>query len=74
VANLDTATALAAATRLARQHVDYGVRPDHYPVVGQALLWSLEQALGDDWTADEAASWSRAYAFVSDHMVRTAAG
>jgi nitric oxide dioxygenase len=73
VANLDSATALAAATTLARQHVTYGVRPDHYPFVGQALLWSLEQALGDGWTADDAAAWSKAYAFVSDHMIRTAA-
>jgi nitric oxide dioxygenase len=74
VSNLDSATALAAAATLARQHVAYGVRADHYPVVGEALLWSLEQALGDRWTTDDAASWSKAYAVVSDHMIRTAAG
>jgi hemoglobin-like flavoprotein len=74
VSNVDTAAGLAAATKLAEQHVTYGVRPDHYPMVGQALLWSLEKALGERWTTDDSASWSKAYAFVSDHMVRTAAG
>ena len=72
VANLDSDTSLSAATRLARQHVSYGVQPDHYPIVGQALLWSLEKALGERWTAEDTTSWSKAYAFVSDHMVRTA--
>jgi hemoglobin-like flavoprotein len=74
VSNVDTASGLAAATVLARQHVTYGVRPDHYPMVGQALLWSLEKALGERWTAEDASSWSKAYAIVSDHMVRTTAG
>ena len=30
---------------LGRRHAGYGTRPEHYPVVGKALLWSLGQAL-----------------------------
>ena len=60
------------ATTLAKHHVDYGVRPEHYPLVGDALLWSLEHALGAEWTPPVAASWSKAYALVSEHMVRAA--
>ena len=72
VGNLDTAVATSVATTLARHHVAYGVRPDHYPLVGEALLFSLAQTLGDQLSSEEAASWSRAYAMISDHMVRTA--
>ena len=35
---------------LARRHVAYGVQPEHYALVGSALLWTLEQGLGDEFT------------------------
>ena len=35
---------LPAASALAKRHVDYGVRPDHYRPVGLALLWTLERS------------------------------
>jgi hemoglobin-like flavoprotein len=72
VGNLDDGVALSTATTLAKHHIDYGVRPDHYSLVGDALLWSLANTLGDEWTPDVATSWSKAYALVSDHMVRAA--
>src|SRR5258708_35376429 len=34
----------------AKRHVAYGVRPEHYSLVGAALLWTLEQGLGDGFT------------------------
>jgi len=37
---------LPAASALAKRHVDYGVKAAHYPPVGAALLWTLEQNLG----------------------------
>ena len=35
---------------LGRRHQRYGVTAAHYDPVGQALLWTLEQGLGDAWT------------------------
>src|ERR1044072_580922 len=32
---------LPAASALAVRHVGYGAKPEHYPVVGGALLWTL---------------------------------
>ena len=32
---------------MARRHVDYGVKPAHYKLVGSALLWTLQKALGN---------------------------
>ena len=37
---------------LARRHHRYGVREEHYTSVGAALLWTLEQGLGFDFTPD----------------------
>ena len=37
---------LPAASALAKRHVSYGAKPEHYPVVGGALLWTLEKGLG----------------------------
>src|ERR1700754_1193243 len=39
-------TVLPAASALAKKHVGYGVRDEHYPIVGAALLWTMEKGLG----------------------------
>jgi hypothetical protein len=58
---------------LGRRHVAYGVIPDHYPIVGQALLFTLETALGNElWTATVREGWTGVYAFVSTTMIRGA--
>jgi hemoglobin-like flavoprotein len=57
-----------AVQSLGRNHVDYGVKPEHYPVVGAALLWTLEQGLGEDWNPDLAEAWTNAYTILADTM------
>ena len=42
-------------------HFEVGTLEEHYPLVGRALLESLETYLGDRWTADAAAAWTEAY-------------
>jgi hemoglobin-like flavoprotein len=58
---------------LGRRHVNYGVTAEHYKVVGQALLWTLEQGLGDDFTPSVKAAWREAYAALSGAMTSAAA-
>jgi nitric oxide dioxygenase len=65
---------LPAASALAKRHVDYGAKPEHYPVVGGALLWTLEKGLGDAWTPDVAAAWTAAYGTLSGYMISEAYG
>ena len=43
---------LPAASALAKRHVSYGAKPEHYPVVGGALLYTLEKGLGETWTPE----------------------
>ena len=65
---------LPAASALAKRHVDYGAKPEHYPVVGGALLWTLEKGLGEAWTPDVADAWTTAYGTLSGYMISEAYG
>lgn len=67
-------TVLPAASALAKQHVSYGVKAEHYPIVGGALLWTLEKGLGEAWTPELAAAWTAAYATLSGYMISEAYG
>src|SRR5947209_3826466 len=65
---------LPAASALARRHVSYGAKPEHYPVVGGALLWTLEKGLGEAWTREVADAWTAAYGTLSGYMISEAYG
>jgi nitric oxide dioxygenase len=65
---------LPAASALAKRHVGYGATPAHYPVVGGALLWTLEKGLGEAWTPETAAAWTAAYGTLSGYMISEAYG
>jgi len=65
---------LPAVSSLATRHAAYGARAEHYPVVGSALLWTLEQGLGKDWTPEVADAWAAAYATLSGFMINQAYG
>ena len=65
---------LPAASALAKRHVGYGAKPEHYPVVGGALLWTLEKGLGEAWTSDVAEAWTTAYGTLSGYMIAEAYG
>jgi hemoglobin-like flavoprotein len=65
---------LPAASTLAKRHVNYGAKAEHYPVVGGALLWTLEKGLGDAWTSDVAEAWIAAYGTLSGYMIQEAYG
>lgn len=56
-----------------RNHRQYGAEPAHYVVVGEALLWALEQKLGAErLTPDVKAAWNELYAFISLTMQEAA--
>jgi nitric oxide dioxygenase len=65
---------LPAASALAKRHVGYGAKAEHYPVVGGALLWTLEKGLGESWTPEVADAWTAAYGTLSGFMISEAYG
>lgn len=58
---------------LGRRHVAYGVQDAHYDTVGAALLWTLEQGLGNAFTPQVKAAWAEAYTLLADTMKQAAA-
>lgn len=69
--NLDELTPAVAALGL--RHNEYGVQEPHYDSVGEALLWTLEQGLGDAFTDDVAAAWETVYVTLATVMKAAAA-
>jgi hemoglobin-like flavoprotein len=57
---------------LGRRHAGYGVRPDHYATVGEALIWTVAQALGEDFTGDVRRAWTDAYGRLAWAMIAAA--
>ena len=57
-----------AVEQLGRRHAAYGVQPRHYETVATALLWMLEQVLGEAWTPEVREAWSQAYTLLAKAM------
>jgi len=69
VNGLTNLTALVPVVRqLGARHANYGVRGEHYATVGSALLWTLEQGLGDAFTLDIRKAWTIAYGVLASTM------
>jgi hemoglobin-like flavoprotein len=61
--NLDAI--VPAVHDLGKRHIGYGVKADHYATVGAALLWTLEQGLGDAFTPEVKDAWAAVYGVLS---------
>ena len=59
--------------QLARRHVKYGVREEHYEIVGAALLWTLERALVSLWSNEVKEAWTKCYNLLSSAMLQATA-
>ncbi len=57
-----------AVRDLGRRHVGYGVQAKDYGTVGSALLWTLEQGLGQAFTPEVKDAWSAAYSLLAATM------
>lgn len=69
VASLDRLDAVLPGIKaLGARHAGYGVKDAHYDTVGGALLWTLEQGLGDKFTPEVRTAWIAAYTLVAETM------
>ncbi len=70
VQNLRKPEVLTSALQgLGQRHVAYGVRPEHYPIVGAVLLETFSDVLGERWTPAYHAAWADAYEAVCALML-----
>jgi hemoglobin-like flavoprotein len=58
---------------MGKRHVAYGVKDEDYAKVAEALVWTLAQFLGNDFTADVKAAWIVTYARMVEVMKAGAA-
>ena len=58
---------------LGMRHADYGIIAKHYELFGAALLWTLGESLGVDFTPPVRAAWTEAYKTLAGIMTRAAA-
>lgn len=62
-----------AVRDLGRRHVGYGVRDGHYETAASALLWTLEQGLGEAFTPQVRHAWTDVYGLLATTMKEAAA-
>jgi hemoglobin-like flavoprotein len=58
---------------MAKRHVKYGVKTEHYSLVGIALLWTLQKGLGKEWNDEVKSAWINCYSILSGTMITAAA-
>lgn len=58
---------------LGERHAGFGVKPEHYNTVGEALIWTLEQGLTDTFTTEVKEAWVAVYSALSSVMQDAAA-
>jgi hemoglobin-like flavoprotein len=69
VYNLDQpGETLSAIRDLGKRHVEYGVKLADYDTLKDALLWTLEQALAEDFTLQVRNAWAVYYEELAGEM------
>jgi hemoglobin-like flavoprotein len=63
---------LPALRALGRAQARTGINAEHYALVGEALIWTLDHALHDDFTAETRRAWIAAFGFVAWAMTGVA--
>lgn len=64
--NIDKLEALLPAVKqIAHKHRSLGIKPEHYPIVGEHLLGAIKEVLGDAATDEIIEAWADAYGVIA---------
>jgi len=69
----DLSTLTPIIKDLGARHAGYGTTAEHYVLVGNALLWTLEQGLADAFTPETRSAWTKVYELLAATMQAGAA-
>ncbi len=64
---------LPVVTRIAHKHASLGVQPEHYPLVGETLLASIQHVLGLPDEHEALTAWGEAYQQLAELFIQTEA-
>lgn len=65
----DPSSLQAVLNNIANKHASLGVRPEHYPIVGEHLLEAIKEVLGDAATDEIISAWAQAYGNLADVLM-----
>lgn len=68
----DPASLIPVLQSMGKRHASYGVNDQHYETVGAALVTTLSQGLGEEFTASVRAAWIDVYGVMSKVMIAAA--
>ncbi len=60
---------LPAVVQIAHKHVSLGIKPEHYPIVGEFLLKAIKEVLGDAATDEILKAWEEAYGVIAGAFI-----
>jgi hemoglobin-like flavoprotein len=63
---------VGAIQSLGVRHIKYGVHPEDYQAVGQALIWTFDTLMGDQFTDETKAAWLEVYTIVANTAIEAA--
>ena len=63
---------IPALQQLGERHQGYGVFNEYYRPLGAALIWALEQTLGDQFTPEMRRAWVGVYTMMANTMINAA--
>jgi hemoglobin-like flavoprotein len=58
--------------QLGRNHCNYNVTEEMYATVGEALLWTLNEGLGPEFTPEVKEAWTAVFGIMADTMIKAA--
>lgn len=69
-ANIDNLGAIIPVVKqIGEKHRALGVKPEHYPIVGENLLAAIKDVLGDAATDEIIDAWAKAYQVIADAFI-----
>ncbi|WP_449540249.1 NO-inducible flavohemoprotein [Ferdinandcohnia sp. Marseille-Q9671] len=69
-ANIDNLGAiLPVVKQIGQKHRALGIKPEHYPIVGENLLAAIKDVLGDAATDEIINAWGEAYGVIADAFI-----
>ncbi|WP_075981009.1 NO-inducible flavohemoprotein [Bacillus massilinigeriensis] len=62
-------TILPVVTQIAHKHRSLGIKPEHYPIVGEHLILAIKDVLKEAATEDIIDAWTKAYGVIADAFI-----
>ncbi|WP_026581493.1 NO-inducible flavohemoprotein [Bacillus sp. J33] len=60
---------LPVVTQIAHKHRSLGVKPEHYPIVGEHLILAIKEVLKEAATEEIIEAWTKAYGVIADAFI-----